>query len=147
MKVFLLKDVERIGLAGEIIKVKDGFAKNYLFPRNLAVELTKENETFYKGKQKIVEKRQDVISSQTSMLAEKIASVQLTLARKIHEEDKLYGSVSPLEVVDLLAKKGISVAKNQVIFNKSIKTKGTFDVTIKLSSRLQPTLKLKVVAE
>jgi len=147
MRVYLRKDVERIGMQGEIVKVSDGFAKNFLVPKNLAVQITAENETFYRARQKKVDHRKEVISSQTSMLAEKIKATKLTLKRKIHDDQKLYGSVSPIEVVDLLAEKGIKIAKNQVFFDKSIKEKGTYNVTIKLSSRLKPALKLSVQPE
>lgn len=147
MKVYLLKDVEKVGLAGEIIKVSDGFARNNLFPRKLALEVTAEKEEFFKKREKIVEKRQEKIATQTSMLAEKIKSLKLTLKRKLHDDGKLYGSVNPNEIVDLLAGNGISIAKNQVDMEKSIKEKGTYEITIKLSSRLQPKLILNVVSE
>lgn len=146
MKVFLLKDIEKVGLANEIIKVTDGYAQNFLFPRKLAVEITPANESFYKQKVKNVEHRKEVIAEATSMLAEKIKGISLTLKRKVTDDGKLYGAVSPTEVVDLLAENSIPVSKSQIIFEKSIKSTGTYEVTIKLSSRLQPALKLKVVA-
>lgn len=147
MKVFLCKDIERIGLAGEIIKVGDGYARNFLIPRKLAVEITKENEPFYVNRVKKVENRKEVIETQTSMLAEKIKNLKITLKKKAHDDGKLYGAVNATEIVDLLAKKGIVIAKNQVKIDKSIKTKGAFNVTIKLTSRLQPKLSLNIVPE
>ncbi len=147
MKVYLLKNIERVGLAGEILKVADGYAQNFLFPKKLAVPVTASTEEFYSSKIKQVENRKEVIASVTSMLAEKIKSTSLVLKRRIHDNGKLYASVGPAEVVDLLTEKGISVSKSQVAFEKSIKTTGTYDVIIKLSSRLQPVLKLKIVAE
>jgi len=145
MKVFLLKDVEKIGLAGEVLKVKEGFATNYLVPRKLAVILTPKNEKHYLDRVKNVEHRKEVISTKTSMLAEKISSLELKLKCKTHDDGKLYGSVSPADIVDLLAQKGVSISKNQVEFGKSIKSIGTYKVTIKLSSKLKPVLTLKVV--
>lgn len=147
MKIFLRKDIERVGLAGEIIKVGDGYARNYLIPRGLAVEITKENEQFYVKRVKKVEYRKEAIATQTSMLAEKIKTINITLKKKAHDDGKLYGAVNAAEIVDLLANKGIVIAKNQVKFDKSIKTKGTFTITIKLTSRLQPKLSLNVVPE
>ena len=145
MKVYLLKDVEKLGLSGEVIKVKDGFADNYLIPRKLAVKITPANEAFYKQRERVVEHHKEVVASKTSMLAEKIKSLQVKLKVKTHDDGKLYGSVSPAEIVDLLGQKGISVSKNQVVFGKSIKSTGIFKVTIKLSSKLKPELTLKVV--
>lgn len=147
MKVFLLKDVERIGLAGEIIKVAEGYAANFLIPKKLAVEITPANEKMYQAKIKVVEHRKEVVATKTSMLAEKIAAVKLTLKRKMHDDGKLYGAVGANEVVDLLAEKGFGVGKSQVDFDKSIKEKGTYQVTIKLSSKLQPKITLTIVPE
>ena len=147
MKVYLLKDVENVGIGGEIIKVKEGFALNFLLPRKLAVMITPKNEKFYSQKARTVEGRKEVISSKTSLLAEKIKSFNLTLKRKMHDDGKLYASVNPAEIVDLLSQEGISVSRSQIKIDKSIKEKGSFSVTIKLTSKLQPALQLKVVAE
>lgn len=147
MKVFLLKDVERVGVAGEILKVSDGYAQNFLFPRKMAIQVTAQNEKFYEGKIKQVEHRKEVIASVTSMLAEKIKSTSLMLKKKTHDGGKLYASIAPSEIADLLAEKGISVSKSQIQIDKSIKTSGNYDITVKLSSRLQPVVKLKVVSE
>lgn len=147
MRIYLLKDIEKVGITGEIIKVSDGFAFNYLIPRKLGMEITPQNEHFYKQRVKSVEHRKEVISSKTSMLAEKINALKITLKRKMHDDGKLYGSISAGEVVDILAEKGISISKNQVEFGKSIKVKGTYDVTIKLSTKLKPTITLVVVPE
>ncbi len=147
MKVYLKKDVEKVGIAGEIIKVKEGFAINYLIPRGFAVAVTNANADFFKKRERLVENRKEVLSSQTSMLAEKIAAIDLILKKKMHDDGKLYGAISPTDIVDKLAEKGISIGKNQVIFVKSIKSKGVYEVTVKLSSRLQPKVKVTVVPE
>jgi len=145
MKVYLLKDVEKLGLAGEVVKVKEGFAGNYLIPKKLAIAITPANEAFYGGKARVVEHRKEAVATKTSMLAEKIKSLQVKLKSKTHDGGKLYGSVGAADIVDLLAEKGISISKSQVEFGKSIKATGTYKVTIKLSSKLKPELSLKVV--
>ena len=147
MKVFLKKDVQKVGLEGEIVKVSDGYALNYLIPKDLAITVTGKNEHFFKDHERQVENRKVVIASQTSMLAEKIGSMQLIVKRKMHDDGKLYGAVSPHEIVDELSKKGIKVSKSQVVFGKSIKEKGSYDVTIRLSSRLQPKVKVSIISE
>lgn len=146
MKVFLLKDVDKIGIEGEIIKVKEGFAINYLLPQKLAVVITDKNEANYLKKVKSIENRKEAISTKTSMLAEKIKALKLTIKRKMHE-DKLYGSISPIEIVELLENEGVKVAKSQIEFDKVIKQQGNYEVTIKLSNQLQPKFALRVVAE
>lgn len=147
MKVFLKKDVEKIGMAGEIIKVKEGFANNYLIPRGFGVAVTDENAHFFKKRERTIENRKEVLSTQTSMLAEKINSMELLLKKKMHDDGKLYGALSSSDIVEKMAEKGVAIAKNQVVFGKSIKSKGVYEVTIKLSSRLQPKIKVNVVSE
>ncbi len=147
MKIFLKKDVERVGMAGEIIKVNDGYARNFLFPRQLAVEITPNNQLQFQKNVKHIEHRKEVIASKTSMLAERIGQMTVTIKRKMHDDGKLYGALNPNEVVDSLAKEGIRISKNQVVYNKSVKTKGTHEVTIKLTSQLKPILKVSVVPE
>ena len=147
MRVFLLKDIVGVGMAGEIVKVSDGYAANFLFPRKAAVEVTKENESSLKAKIVDKERRQEVVATQTSLLAEKIKSLEVVIRRKIHDDNKLYGSVGPSDIAELLAEKGIKVSKSQICIDKAIKTRGTHSVTIKLTSRLQPALSVRVVAE
>lgn len=147
MFVYLLQDIEKVGLTHEIVKVSDGFAHNFLFPRKFAIEITPENRSQYEKKAVDVKNRKKVIESKTSMLAERIGALILTLKRKMHDNGQLYGSISSSEIVDLLAAQGVKVSKNQIIFNKSIKERGNYDVIIKLSSQLQPMCKVHVVAE
>lgn len=147
MKVYLLKDIEKVGLAGEVIKTKPGFANNYLFPKKLAVEVTPSNEEFYSKKAVLVENRKAAISEKTSMLAEKIKALKLTIKKKLHDNDKLYAAVSPAEIADLLSEAGVKVTKSQVQVKKSIKTQGDHTITIKLSNQLKPEMTLKVVGD
>jgi len=138
MQVYLLKDIEKVGIAGEIVKVSEGYAMNFVIPRKLGVEATKGNEQYYKTKMKTVEHRKEVIESKTSILAERIKSVRVTIKKKSHDDGKLYGAINAQDIVDALSEKGVSISKNQVDFGKSIKEKGEYKVTIKLSSKLQP---------
>ncbi len=147
MKVYLTQNVPKVGMAGEIINVSDGYGANYLLPRKLGVQLTPANEAFYKNKVVKVEHRKEAIETETSMTAEKIKATEIKLKCKIHDDGKLYGAVSQHEIVDALQEKGITISKSQVVFDKSIKKTGTHTVTIKLSSRLQPQLTVKVVGE
>jgi len=153
MKVFLLQDVEKLGMAGEIVKVSDGHAANFLFPRKLAVEVTPQNEKGFAARQKTVDKREEAIATKTSLLAERVKALKVVIATKAHEAEanagsaKLYGAVSAGDVVAALAEQGVVVAKSQIEFDKAIKTTGTHSVTVKLSTKLQPKFTLKVVAE
>lgn len=145
MNVFLLKDIVKVGLKHEIIKVSDGYAANFLFPKKLAIEVTPSNEKEYKEKARKVENRAAVIESTSSVLGDQIGQLNLKLKKKM-DGDKLYAAVGQNEIVDLLKEHNIAISKSQVIFDKAIKTKGNFEVTIKLSSKIQPKFKLQVTA-
>ncbi len=147
MKVYLLKTVAGTGKAGEIVKVKEGYADNFLIPRKLAEKITPQNESFFESRVKRVEHNKEEVCTKTSLLAEKIKNMRLTLKRKMHDDGKLYASVNATEVAELLAKEGVSIAKSQVKMEKTIKEKGLFFVVVKLTSKLQPALELNIVSE
>jgi len=147
MNVFLLKDITQVGLKNELIKVSDGYAKNFLFPNKLAVEVTKANEELYKEKSRKVENRAAIIESTSSLLGDQISKLSLKLKKKMHDNDKLYAAINASEIVDILKENKISISKSQVVFDKSIKGKGSFLVTIKLSSKIQPQFTLQVMAQ
>ena len=147
MEVYLRKNVEKIGLEGEIIKVGDGFARNFLIPQGLAIEVTSHNRGQLESKIRKVVNRKEVIATETSMFANQISEMTVVLKRKMHDNGQLYGSINASEIVDALAAKGVSVAKGQVEIEKSIKSKGTFKVIIKLTSRLKPSLTVIVASE
>lgn len=145
MKVYLLKDIEKVGIAGEIITVSDGYAKNFLLPRKLGLEVTGSSAEFFQKRAKTIEHRKEVIATATSMLSEQIKNISITIKKKLHDDKKLYAAINASDIVDLLAEKNIKISKSQVIFEKSIKEVGSYPVTIKLSSKLQPQMMLKVI--
>jgi large subunit ribosomal protein L9 len=146
MQVYMLKDVERVGLAGQMIVVSDGYATNFLLPRKLAVEINDGNRAFYAQK-KIQEKvTQEVLSSKAAMTAERIKTLRLSIKERVHDDGKLYGAVGADEIVELLRSKDIVINKKQVEFDKSVKAVGEHKITIRISSKLKPQLTLKVEA-
>lgn len=147
MKVFLRQDVEQLGMAGEIVTVSDGFARNYLLPRKKAIRVSADNEESLRANARSLADRERIASSGTEMKAERIRSLAIELTRKTHDSDKLYGSINQQEIVDALKERGIIIAKNQVLFEKAIKTTGEYQVKIKLSSAVQPHLTVHVGAE
>jgi large subunit ribosomal protein L9 len=147
MKVFLLQDVLRVGKAGMLLEVADGYAVNFLFPRKLAVEVGAHNHAEFERRMTRNASQQEVVAAKTSLLAERIKVLRPTLRVKMHDATKLYAAVSAAEVVALLAQEGVSVSKNQILFEHAIKTKGLHPVTVKLSNSLQPVFTLKVASE
>ena len=142
----MLQDVEKVGMIGQVVKVSDGYALNFLIPRKLAVNATSKSviEAHRQTQKVSVDKK--VLQSKVAMLAERIKNLHLSLRERAHDEGKLYGAVGQDEIVELLKKEGVVVNRKQIEFAKAIRTTGEHKVTIRLSSKLKPTLTLKIVA-
>lgn len=147
MKVFMRKDLVNVGLTGEIVNVDDGYARNYLIPKGFVVEVTSHNEHAFKSRAKIVDRRKEIIESHTSILGQKIKETKLIIKRKMHDDGKLYGAINQNEIISLLKEKGISLSKNQLELNKTIKEKGAYIIPINLTSRFKTELAIEVVSE
>ena len=145
MQVYMLQDVEKVGMTGQVIKVTDGYAANFLFPRKLAVKVTGENKKFFESKVVKQKVHSEVINSKAGMFAERIKELHLTVKERIHDDGKLYGSVGANEIVELLKEKGFAINRKQVEFDKAIRAVGEHMVTIRISSKLKPQFMLKVV--
>lgn len=145
MKVFLRRDIENVGMQGDVVNVSDGFANNYLIPRKFAIRIDAHNEAAFNRRISYIKEHEKAVASKAAMTAERIASLEIKLSRKTHDESKLYGSVTQQEIAEALQERGVTVAKNQVRIEKSIKTTGQHTVTIKLSRELQPQLQITVV--
>ncbi len=105
MNVYMLKDVEKVGMAGSVVKVADGFAINFLLPRKLAVKVSKKELPFFQAREQKVDTEKKVLDSKVSMVAERLKNMHLTLKKRVHDDEKLYGSVGADEIVDLLKEK------------------------------------------
>jgi len=141
----MLKDVEKVGMEGQVVTVANGYANNFLLPRKLAIKVTKSDMGFYKDRIAKKKVATEVINSKAAMVAERIKSLHLTIKERAHDDGKLYGSVGSDEIVALLKAKDIKINKKQVEFDKSVRALGEHKITIKLSSKLKPQLTLKVV--
>ena len=145
MQVLMLKDVEKVGMVGQSVKVSTGYAVNYLIPKKLAMKLGKNEVVLHQVKVETQKVEKQTLNSKAAMLAERIKSIHITIKERVHDDGKLYGSVGASEIVDLMKEKDIHINKKQVEFDKSIRAVGEHKVTIKLSSKLKPQLTLKVV--
>lgn len=144
ISVFLLKDVPTLGKAGNVVKVKWGYAKNYLIPKGLAVEATESVLKSYENIQKMRQLSLQRKKKRMEKLASEISKQKLLFILKTNEEGKPYGSVTPLDIANKLKEMGINVDKNMVE-TKPISEFGTFQVPIKLHPEVEA--KLKVVVE
>lgn len=146
MEVLLLKDIKSLGLAGQVKKVSEGYARNYLFPRKLAKVANAAEVVRFQSTVKKMEVDVATAGSRLANLAHQIKNLHITIAKKIHDDNKLYGAVNAEEIVEALKNKGITTNKKQIEFSKTIRTAGEHSVIIKLSSKVKPELTLKVVA-
>lgn len=147
MDVLLLKDIANLGLAGQVIKVKEGYARNFLLPRKLAKAASSVDVTSFQDKLKREKIDASILGNRIAMLAHQLKSMHLTLKEKVNDQGKLYGAVGADEVAALLQDKGITVNKRQIEFSKAVRSVGDYTVLIKLSSQVKPSLHLKVVAK
>ena len=147
MEVILRKDIPKLGKAGDIVKVKDGYARNYLIPKGLAILANQKNIKALENQRKIILAKAERERKKLESLAEKLEGISITVYRKIIEEDRIFGSVSSIDIVNMLKEQGIKVDKNQVILDEPIKKLGIFEVPIKLSSDKVVNIKVEVLEE
>ncbi len=145
MEVILTKDVDKIGKAGSVLKVKDGFARNLLFPRKLAVPVTAANlKRIEQEKEKLShlaeEKKQEALA-----LKERLEKLSLTISASAQNEQNLYGSVTSQDISAGLKEEGIEIDKNLIILDEPIKSLGVYEVSVKLHPEVQTKIKVWVV--
>lgn len=145
MKIVLEQDVEGLGKKGTVIKVKDGFARNFLLPRGFALKATGGNLESLQKKLRIDEERQEEDKKKAREFANKLSVVSCTVSVDTHDEDKLYGSVTASHIASALEAEGISLDKRQIALNEPIKALGIYDIEVKLHPEVKAKLKVWVV--
>src|SRR5436190_9758084 len=147
MEIILREHVENLGRRGEIVKVADGYARNYLLPRKLALVATEGNRKQVERERVKFEAKEADDQRVADALAQRLASVEVVIVRKVGETEALYGSVTTVDIADALAAKGIEVERRKLQLHEPIKQLGEFDVPIKLHRDVTAHVKVKVVAE
>ncbi|MEX0602669.1 MAG: 50S ribosomal protein L9 [Bacteroidota bacterium] len=147
MKVILREQFEKLGAVGDVVDVKDGYARNYLIPRNLAYEATPGNLRRLDEDKKQLTKRIDKDRKQAEALVAELAKHSITLKMKVGEDEKLFGSVTSQMIADALAEKGVTLDKRTIELEETIKALGIYDVPVKLAGGVTGTLKVWVVRE
>jgi large subunit ribosomal protein L9 len=147
MEVILRETVDNLGKRGEVVKVADGYARNYLLPRKLALLATEGNKKHVQRERKIVDVREAEEKGQAESIAARLAAVDITIARRVGETEALYGSVTSGDIVDYLRTKGFEVDRRKLILPEPIKTLGEHGVPLKLHRDVTVPLKVKVVKE
>jgi len=132
MQVILLERVEKLGHMGDVVKVKDGFARNYLLPKKKALRATKQNRSYFETQRTQLEARNLERRSEAQAVAQKLEGKSFVLLRQAGDRGQLYGSVSPRDIADVIGAGGFSISRSQVPLDKAIKTIGLFPVSIVL---------------
>lgn len=147
MKVILRADVEKLGKRGDIVKVADGYARNYLLPKGLALKETSSNLKLFEEEKKLLAVKQVKEKAEAEAIAEKIKQISITIVKKVGENEVLYGSVTSAEIADLLIKEGIEIDRRKIEIDDPIKTTGIFNIPIKIHPEVTAELKVWVVKE
>ena len=147
MEVILRQHVDHLGERGQVVKVADGYARNFLLPRKLALPATEGNKRHVERERKIVEAREADEKGQAEAVAARLAAVDITIARRVGETDQLYGSVTAADIAEFLKGKGFDVDRRKLVLADPIKTIGEHNVPLKLHRNVTVPLKVKVVKE
>ena len=147
MEVILRDHVDNLGKRGEIVKVADGYARNYLLPRNLALPATDANKQRISRERKIAEAREGEEREAAEALAERLVALELQVARKVGDNDTMYGSVTNNDIADLLKQKGFDIDRRKILLPDAIRAIGETHVPVKLHRDVTAQLKLTVVKE
>lgn len=132
MEVILREDIEKLGTRGQVVKVAEGFARNFLLPRRLAVPATEANRKIVEQERQAALRREAKEKSSAEELARMLSAVTLTTKQKAGEADQLFGSVTAKDIAELLEKQGYSIDRKKIVMEQPIKTLGEHKVTLKL---------------
>jgi len=145
MQVILQQDVRDLGNAGDIVSVKNGYGRNFLIPKKIAVMADPKNIKELEHFKKVVVSKQLKAKKEAEVLAAKIAELSITVAREVGEEDKIFGSVTTKDIADTVRGEGFIIDRHDIKLEAPIKKLGIFDIKIKLHSEVEGVLKVWVV--
>jgi large subunit ribosomal protein L9 len=147
MKLILREDVDNLGKGGELVDVKPGYGRNFLLPRGLAVLANPKNVRELDHQRKIADAKAAKLKASAQAVAKRLQETPVTLKRKVGEQDKLYGSVTALDIVEALAARGLQLDRRTIDLAEPIKTVGDFEVPVKLHREIVGTARVKVEPE
>ncbi|MEE9550636.1 MAG: 50S ribosomal protein L9 [Candidatus Binatia bacterium] len=147
MEVILREDIPKLGKMGEVVRVKDGYARNYLLPRGLVLVANKKNLNVLEHQKQIIFHQKDRVLKSAQAICDKLAAVSLTMPVKVGEEGRLFGSVTNMDIEKALREKGFDVERRKISLTEPIKTVGDYEVPIRLAAEVTVNVKVSVVAE
>jgi large subunit ribosomal protein L9 len=145
MQVILQEDVHKLGKAGEVVQVRDGYGRNFLLPQKKAILANPKNLRQLEHQKRVVVAKQQKIKRKAEDLAAKLRDISLTISREVGEEDKLFGSVTTKDISDALRNEGYIIDRHDIRLEEPIKQLGIFDIPIKLHPEVIGEIKLWVV--
>ena len=145
MDVILLKDVDNLGTAGDVVKVKPGFARNYLVPRGMALRASKQNLAIAEERKRVIRNRAGRAQKVYIDLSNSITKTELTIEVQVGEEERMFGSVTSQDIHQALLDNKISVDRHAIQLEEPIKALGVYNVPVKVTPDLMPELKLYVI--
>jgi large subunit ribosomal protein L9 len=143
MQIILLESIDRVGKAGEIVAVKDGYANNFLLPKKLAIVANKKNKLSLDSKLEVISKQNEIKIVDANTLKDALDKISLTMRVEANDEDGLYGAITQKQVSDLLKAQGHNIL-NENIITGEIKNIGEFDITIKIYEDISSTIKISL---
>ena len=147
MKLILREDVYNLGKGGDLVEVKPGYGRNYLIPRGLAVLANPKNIREVEHQKAVAAAKAAKLRASAEAVAKRLADTPLTFQRKVGEQEKLYGSVTAMDVAEALAARGVQIDRRSIDLAEPIKAVGDFEVGVKLHAEVVGKVKVKVVAE
>ncbi len=147
MKVILSSDVDKLGKAGDDLEVKEGYARNYLIPKKLAVAATSKNLAHLEHQRKLIQARESQRRQTAEAFKDQIEKLSLTIPCKAGEAERLFGSVTAMDIAQALKKENLTINKRQIKLEEPLKTLGVFTVSIHLEHNLEAKLKIWLVKE
>ncbi len=147
MKLILREDVPNLGKGGQLVEVKPGYGRNYLLPRGLAVVANPRNLREIEHQKQVAAAKAAKMRASAEALAKRLADTPVSLKRKVGEQDKLYGSVTAMDIAEALGQRGLSIDRRSIDLAEPIKTVGEFEVPVKLHHEVAGKVKVKVEPE
>ena len=147
MEVILREHVDNLGRRGDVVKVTPGYARNYLLPRKLALAVTDNNKRQIDREKKLAEARDAEEKAAADAIAQRIAALELEIARRVGENDTMYGSVTTADIAAALHAKGFDVEKRKIVLHDAIKSIGEHTIPVKIHRDVTAQVKVRVVAD
>ena len=147
MKIILKEDIKKLGKMGQIVDVADGYARNYLVPKGFAVEASTKNVRSLEHEKKIIQEKARKHKDSAQDLASRISAMTLTIKAKAGEEEKLFGSVTTMDIAEALLTQGVEIEKKKIVLEEPIKRLGSYSVQIKLHPDVSVPLNIQVIQE